>query len=96
MKEVRRPEPPPGVKEGSIWGRKVKQGVKKVGVKEVKEGPINGRKTLVSDFFLLSPPVAEIRHLNFFLSFTPTPTLALQARVRVSPRVTGGERRKKA
>ncbi len=71
-----------GVKEGSIRGKKVKQGVKKVRVKEVKEAGAKGLKTLLSDFFLLSPPVAEIGYLNFFLSFTPTHTHALQSRTR--------------
>ena len=78
------------------WTKKVKHGVKEVRVKEGKEASRRPCKTRDIDFVLLSPTPAKCMCLTSFPSFTPTYTLTLQARVRVSARVRGGEGRKKS
>ena len=63
--------------------------MKQVGVKEVKQVTRKPCKNRGLNFFLFSPRRAKWGVSYFFLSFTLTPTLALQVRVRVSSRVIG-------
>ena len=73
------------VKEARNWGRKVKDGVKEVGVKEVKKDHQNTGKQATSTSFFLHPHAQNIGISYFLLSFTPTYTHAPPARVRVRP-----------